>query len=153
MSEGLSGAGFVILGAVFFGILFFLVFMRRVESKRIESKFDKKNIIFSSYGVNYFGLVSESGGPARSSGILTLLKDGIYYRARFTRRELYIRRQSITSIRIVETYKGKPLYQKAVAIGFINDEGRDDTAVFRIPYPDQWIGAIKFNLLTMDKKQ
>lgn len=152
-TEGFSGVSLGILGAIFFGILFFLVLMRRIESKRIERKFDEKNIVISSFGVNYFGLTSESGGPARSSGILVLLKDGIYYHARFVKRELYIWGKSITSIRIVETHKGKPLYQKVVAIGFINTEGKEDTAAFRIPYPDQWIGAIKNNLISTDTQQ
>jgi hypothetical protein len=148
MAAGLSGVGMVSLAVVFFGVLFFLVFMRKIESKRIENKFDRKNIIVSSYGVNYFGLSSERGGPARSSGILVLLRDGIFYRARFAKKELFIPGCSITSIRIVETHKGRPLYQKAVAIDFLSKEGKNDTAAFRIPYPDQWIGAIKNNLIS-----
>jgi len=139
--------GWGIFAALFFGLLVFIVLMRRVESRRIEKRFDKDSIIISSYGVNYFGLSSEAGGPARSAGTLVLLKDGIYYRARFRKKELFIPGDAITAIRIVETHKGKPLYQKAIAVVFRRDKD-EVSACFRIPFPDQWIGAIRKNLLT-----
>ena len=147
MSEGIGIVGWGIFSALFFGLLVFIVLMRRVESRRIENKFKKESIIISSYGVNYFGLSSEPGGPARSAGTLVLLRDGLYYRARFRKKELFIPGDAITAIRIVETHKGKPLYQKVVAIVFRQDEN-EVSACFRIPFPDQWIGAIRKNLLS-----
>lgn len=140
-------AGWIFLSIVFFTILAFMVVMRRIESSRIEKKFNGKDIVITSYGVNYFGLSSEKGRIPRSSGILVLLKDAIYYRARFTRRELLIPGKSIRALKIVETHKGKPLYQKSIAIDFINNNGNLDTAAFRIPFPAQWLGAIKKYLL------
>jgi len=139
-------AGWGILALFFFGAVALLMFMRRFESKRIEKAFEKDRVIITGFGINYFGLSSEKGGPARSSGVLVLLKDGIYYRGRFSKRELYIPKESIRSISIVDTQKGRPLYQRAVAIGFIDGQGREVSAVFRLPYPDRWITAIKRNL-------
>lgn len=147
MAEGIGMVGWGIFTALFFGLLVFIVLMRRVESRRIERRFKTESIVISSYGVNYFGLSSEPGGPARSAGTLVLLKDGIFYRARFRKKELFIPGNAITAIRIVETHKGKPLYQKAVAIVFRRDEN-EVSACFRIPFPDQWIGAIRKNLLS-----
>ncbi len=140
-------AGWIFLSIVFFAVLAFLVIMRRIESSRIERKFNKDEVVITSYGVNYFGLSSEKGRIPRSSGILVLLKDAIYYRARFSKRELLIPGKSIRSLKIVETHKGKPLYQKSIAIDFINNDGTLDTAAFRIPFPAQWLGAIKRYLL------
>jgi len=143
---GWSG-GWAVLALLFFGIIFFLFFMRRIEAGRIEKKFNAGRVIITSYGVNYFGLRSEKGGPARSTGALVLLKDGVYYRARFSKKELFIPAGAITSILIVGSHKGKPLYQHAVSIVFLNKQGKEDSAVFRMPFPGQWIEAIKMNLL------
>jgi len=134
--------GWIFLGIIFFIALVYLVVMRRVESGRIEKKFEKKDILLTSYGVNYFGLSSEESRLLRSSGVLVLLKSGLYYRAKFLKRELFIPGSRIKALRVVEFHKGKPLYQKAVAIDFINKDGNPDTAVFRIPFPDKWLGAI-----------
>jgi hypothetical protein len=139
-------AGWGILALFFFGAVALLIFMRRFESKRIEKAFEKDRVIITGFGINYFGLSSEKGGPARSSGVLVLLRDGIYYRGRFSKRELYIPKESIKSISIVDTHKGRPLYQRAVAIRFIDGQGREVSAAFRLPYPDRWITAIKRNL-------
>lgn len=139
-------AGWGILALFFFGAVALLMFMRRFESKRIEKAFERERVIITGFGINYFGLSSEKGGPARSSGVLVLLKDGIYYHGRFSKRELYIPKESIRSINIVDTHKGRPLYQRAVAIRFIDGQGREVSAAFRLPYPDRWITAIKRNL-------
>jgi hypothetical protein len=146
MVEQMGPAGLGILALFFFGGVAILVLMRRYESKRIERAFEKDRVILTGFGINYFGLSTEKGAPARSSGVLVLLKDGIYYRGRFSRKELYIPNESIRSIRIVETHKGRPLYQRAVSIGFIDGNGREVSAAFRLPYPDRWINAIRRNL-------
>lgn len=136
----------IVLGPLFAIIIVYLIVVRRIESIRIERKFPKENVLLTSYGVNYYGLRSEPGGPARSSGALVLLKDELYYRARFSKRELSIPIDSITSIDITEAHKGKALYTKAIQFRFETGEGGEDAAVFRIPYPDRWIVATRGNL-------
>ena len=145
--EGITNPNWLIFALIFIGIIFYLAYMRQRESKRITDKFDKREIIITSFGVNYYGLESEPGGPLRSSGALVLLKDGIYYRARFTKRELLIPGSSITYIGVTNVHKGKDLHQSVVVLQFLNQDGKDEKAAFRIPYPAQWVAAIKSNLL------
>ena len=143
----------IILGPLFAVAIVYLVVVRRMETARIERKFPKEEVLLSSFGVNYYGLRSEPGGPARSSGVLVLLKDALYYRARFSKRELTIPIDSITTIDITEAHKGKPLYTKAIQFRFEGGEGREDAAVFRIPYPDRWIVATRGNLRLRNAKR
>lgn len=145
--EGLTNPSWLIFALLFLGIVFFLAYNRQRETRRIAQKFEKSRIIISSFAVNFFGLESEPGGPLRSSGVLVLLKDGLYYRARFANRELFIPGSAITYIGVTDTHKKKPLHQNVVVLQFLNNDGKEDKAAFRIPYPAQWISAIKANLL------
>ena len=145
--EGITNPNWLIFALIFLGIIFYLAYMRQRETKRITDKFDKEQIVITSFGVNYYGLESEPGGPLRSAGALVLLKDGIYYRARYAKRELHIPGSAITYIGMTNVHKDKDLHQSIVVVQFLNPEGREERAAFRIPYPGQWISAIKSNLL------
>ena len=145
--EGLTNPNWLVFALLFIGIVFFLAYMRQMETKRISRKFQKDRIVITSFGVNYYGLQSEPGGPLRSAGALVLLKDGLYYRARFADRELYIPGPAVTYIGVTDMHKDKPLHQTVVAIRFLNEQGKEEKAAFRIPYPAQWVQAIKANLL------
>ncbi|UCF97767.1 MAG: hypothetical protein JSV89_21765 [Spirochaetaceae bacterium] len=145
--QGFTNPNWLIFALLFLGIIFYLAYMRQRETKRITDKFDKGEIIITSFGVNYYGLESEPGGPLRSAGALVLLKDGIYYRARYANRELHIPGSAITYIGVTNVHKGKDLHQTVVVLQFLNQEGKEDKAAFRIPYPAQWVAAIKSNLL------
>jgi hypothetical protein len=145
--EGITNPSWLIFALLFLGVIFYLAYMRQRETKRITDKFDKERIVITSFGVNYYGLESEPGGPLRSAGALVLLKDGIYYRARFARRELHIPGSAITYIGVTNVHKGKDLHQTVVVLQFLSPEGREERAAFRIPYPGQWVSAIKKNLL------
>jgi hypothetical protein len=145
--EGITNPNWLIFALLFIGIVFYLAYMRQRETKRITDKFDKDQIIITSFGVNYYGLESEPGGPLRSAGALVLLKGGIYYRARYAKRELYIPSSAITYIGVTNVHKKKDLHQTVVVLQFLSQEGREEKAAFRIPYPGQWVGAIKSNLL------
>jgi hypothetical protein len=147
VAERFSNPNWLIFAVLFILIMFYLVYMRQRETKRIADKFDKDRIVITSFGVNYYGLESEPGGPLRSAGALVLLKDGIYYRARFANRELYIPGSVITYIGVTNVHKGKDLHQSVVVLQFLSEEGREDKAAFRMPYPAQWVAAIKSNLL------
>jgi hypothetical protein len=145
--EGLTNPSWLVFAAVFLGILLLLVVLRNREARRISEKFPRERIVLTSFGVNYFGLESEPGRPLRSIGALVLLKDSLYYRARFANRELTIPGAAITHIGITDTHKGKPLHQHVVAVRFLNQEGREEKAAFRIPLPAQWTAAIKATLI------
>lgn len=152
MSGGSSFPMWIVLAPLFAAVIVYLVLVRRMETRRIERRFAGREIVLSSFGVNYYGLRSEPGGPARSSGALVLTKDSIYYRARFSKRELTIPVGSLTTIDIVETFKGRPLYTKAIQFRFELPDNREEAAVFRIPYPDRWIVATRGNLTLRHKR-
>jgi len=145
--EGFTNSSWLIFALIFLGVIFYLAYMRQRESKRIADKFDKNEIIITSFGVNYYGLESEPGGPLRSAGALVLLKNGLYYRARFAKRELHIPGSAITYIGVTNAHKGKDLHQAVVVVQFLNPEGKEERAAFRMPYPSQWVAAIKSNQL------
>jgi hypothetical protein len=142
-----ANPNWLIFAVLFILVMFYLVYMRQRESKRIADKFDNNEIIITSFGVNYYGLESEPGGPLRSAGALVLLKSGIYYRARYAKRELLIPGSAITYIGVSNVHKGKDLHQTVVILQFLSQDGKEDKAAFRVPYPAQWIAAIKSNLL------
>ncbi len=147
VAEGLTNPSWLTFAIVFLGIIFYLAYMRQRETRRITRKFPREQIVLTGFGVNYYGLESEPGRPLRSSGALVLLRDALYYRARFSRVELTIPGAAITYIGVTDTHKNKPLHQNVVAIRFMNAEGREEKAAFRIPYPAQWVTAIKANLI------
>jgi hypothetical protein len=138
-----SNYNWLIFTAGFFGIIAFLAIMRRVETNRITQKFKQEDIYMMSFGVNYFGLESDPGKVINSSGAMVLAKEGLYYRARYSSRELFIPGGTITNIEVDNTHKGKDLHQYALAIVFINNNGKVDRAAFRVPHPNKWTTAIK----------
>lgn len=152
MNAGASFPMWVVLGPFFAAVIVYLVIVRRIEAQRIERKFPHGEVLLSSFGVNCYGLRSEPGGPARSSGALVLSKEMIYYRARFSKRELTIPIDSITTIDIIESFKGRPLYTKAIQFRFERADG-EEAAAFRIPYPDRWIVATRGNLRLRGKER
>jgi len=146
-----SNTNWIYFVIAFVGIIAYIASMQRVESRRIVNKFSQGAVMFMSFGVNYFGLESEPGGPARSTGTLAFIKDGLYYRARHANRELFIPGGTITNIEIIDQHKGKPLHQKVVGIIFLNQEGKVDRAAFRIPHPARWVDAIKSRFMSGEK--
>ncbi len=138
-----SDNSWIIFIIIFGGLIGYIAIMQRVESARILKKFDRTSIILMSFGVNYFGLESEPGRPARSTGCLVLSLDGLYYRARHTNRELTIPGGTITNIEVIDVHKGKSLHQKVIGINFLNPDGKVDRAAFRIPHPARWVDTIK----------
>ena len=146
-------SGWIFFGVLFIGALVFLAVMRRVETKRIFTKFKEDDILMTAFGVNYFGLESEKGGPARSAGAIVLTKTGLWYRARFKNLEIFIPGNTITRVGVTDTHKGKPLHQNALSIVFINEKKVLDKAAFRIPYPDRWYGGLNNLFLKPNAQQ
>jgi hypothetical protein len=145
--EGLTNPNWLVFALLFLAVLLYLAYMRNREARRISEKFPREQIVLTSFGVNYYGLESEPGGPLRSTGALVLLRDALYYRARFAKRELTIPGAAITHIGVTDSHKGKPLHQYVVAIRFLNAEGKEEKVAFRMPLPAQWTAAIKATLI------
>ena len=145
--EGITNPNWLVFAVLFLAVLLYLAILRNREARRISEKFPRDQIVLTSFGVNYYGLESEPGRPLRSIGALVLLRDSLYYRARFANRELTIPGAAITHIGVTDTHKGKPLHQYVVAIRFLDPDGKEQKAAFRIPLPAQWTAAIKATLI------
>ena len=133
---------FIFFG-IFMAVIAFLAVIRQIETRRIFTKFSKDEVLMLSFGVNFFGVDSEPGRPDKSSGALVLTKEGLYYRARYAKREFFIPGQNLVKLEVIEYLKGRPLNQKAVGFFFKNADGERDLAAFRIPHSAQWARAIK----------
>ncbi len=132
----------LVVGGLFMGVLFIISFVRNSEAKRLRRRLGEGNIVLSGYNVHFYGVESEEGKPLRSMGALALSGEGLFYRARYSKRELFITGIQITSITATDDFKGKNMYGNIVAINFINEKGEKDRAAFRIPYPERWSKAL-----------
>lgn len=137
----------LIIAVVFCGIIGYISWMRWQDRKWIEARFGSRTRLAISFGVNYFGSVSEPGKPRRSSGFLLLLSDQLFYRSRVKKIELEIPGARIKRVYHDRTHKGVDLHQSLVKIDFLNDQNQQDTAAFKVPYPPQWMQAIENTLL------
>jgi hypothetical protein len=117
------------------------------EAARIRRKFPREKIVRTGFGITFFGLDSEPGAPQRILGALVLLRDGLYFRARVTNRELYIPGAAILHIGLTDTHRNRTLRQYVVAIRFRTPEGKGETAAFRFLRPAPWVSAIQATLL------
>ena len=86
----LGGGQWLIVAAAFFGFLACAAWIRYRDRRWIERRFGRDRVRAVSFGVNYFGREAEPGGPRRSSGLLLLLPDRLFYRSRLAGLELEI---------------------------------------------------------------
>jgi hypothetical protein len=140
------------IAIIFLGIILYVFWIRRQDHKWIEKRFSGSNILVMSFGVNFFGIASESGKLCKSSGFLLLLSDRLFYRSRMTKREFEIMGSRITGVTHGNSIRGIDLNQSVMKITFLDDEKKTDTAAFRVPYPPQWIRAIE-NLVKKKARQ
>ncbi|HAK46644.1 MAG TPA: hypothetical protein DCO79_12095 [Spirochaeta sp.] len=137
----------VALGVVIFGIVLLMAFIRYIESQRLSKKYPDDEIILASFGVTWFGQESKIDKPIRKTGAIALVKNGIYYRSRFSGLETFIPGNSIKTIGTTDFFCDKPLNDTVVQIAFKNDEGELDRMAFRIPSPAKWILLLQKTLL------
>lgn len=142
---------YFLAGAFIFAVFFFMWFLQR-DMKKVRKKFNEKDIVIASYGVRFYGLASEPGGLLNSGGQMILLKSGLYYKGRFDKRELFISKGDLLSIAVTDFHKGEPTIGKCLAFYFTNKDGKIDRAAFELPYPKQWVDAIKFYSESENKK-
>jgi hypothetical protein len=144
--------GNLIIALIFFGIIAYIAWVRWRDRRWIEERFGSQKILAMSFGINYFGRAAEPGSPRRSSGVLLLLSDRLFYRSRIKKIELEIPASSISRVYHDRSHKGIDLHQSLVKIDFINSKNEKDTAAFKVPYPPQWMQAIENNLLKKSKR-
>ncbi len=145
-AQDLSDPAWRTTALLLLGMILLIVALRLWEAFRIRRKFPRENIVRTGYGITFFGLDSEPGAPQRILGALVLLRDGLYFRARVTKRELYIPGKAILHLSLSNTHRGRTLRQYVVAIRFRTPEGKGETAAFRFLRPTPWISAIQATL-------
>ena len=150
--NSLGNHGWVLFAFLFIGVLVFLAWLRWRERRWIADRFKEKQPIVESFGVGYFGCDSEPGNPRRSKGFLLLMNDRMFYRSRFSGIELDIPGDRITRVHHGNSHKGADLHQSVMKIDFLNEDGIADCAAFRVPYPPQWIQAIRKTFRIEEKK-
>jgi hypothetical protein len=148
--EALLQQGWLLVGFVLVGVIFLIAWMRGRDRRWIADRFGQDRIVIMSFGVNYFGRIREAGGPRRSSGFLLLLRDRLFYRSRLTGLELEIPGDRLVRVYPDRSHKGVDLHQSVVKVEFFDEQGRRDAAAFRVPYPPQWIDAIKATLISAE---
>jgi len=133
----------LLIGGGFVAIVLAIAFVRNRESARLLNRFGKDAIMLSALGVYYHGRKNEPGVPLRSVGALALTQEGLYYRARYLSRELWIPGARISSLSVASEFKGKNMYENIVLIHFVDEAGAHDSAGFKIPHPERWSSAIR----------
>lgn len=137
-----------LIGGAFIAIVLIIATTRNRETARLQSLLQDKEVILSTLGVYYHGRESEPGRPLRSLGALALTTEGLYFRSRLFKREIFIPGSRLTSLSVVSEFKGKNMYENIVAVNFIGDDGKRDRVGFKIPFPERWSAAINAHFLT-----
>ncbi len=141
----MSNLPYFLIAVLFIFALVFFAWFRQRDARNVRERF--KDILIATYGVQYFGRESEKGDLLDSSGQLLFLKQGLFYRGRFDKRELMIPKEKLISVAVTDHHKGKLTYQVCLAIYFMNENEIIDRAAFTIPYPKQFIEAINHYFL------
>lgn len=136
----MSNLPYFLIAVLFIFALVLFAWFKQRDARNVRERF--KDILIATYGVQYFGRESEKGDLLDSSGQLLFLKQGLFYRGRFDKRELMIPKEKLISVAVTDHHKGKLTYQVCLAIYFINENEIIDRAAFTIPYPKQFIEAI-----------
>jgi hypothetical protein len=142
---------YILASAFIFAIVFFKWFLQR-DMKKVRGMFKEEDIVIASYGVHFYGLASEPGGIIDSGGQMILLKNGLYYKGRFDKRELFISAKDLVSIAVTDFHKNEPTIMKCLAFYFTGSGGKIDRAAFELPRPKEWVDAIKYYFENENKK-
>lgn len=134
--------------AVFFGIIGYIAWIRYRDRRWIDNRFGLNRARAMSFGVNVYVVANQTGKAKTSSGFLLLLPDRLFFRSRSARLELDIPAKKIARVYHGTTLKGVDLHQSVVKIDYIDPDNQKETAAFKVPYPPQWISAIKNSLTT-----
>jgi len=146
MATTFANQHWIFIALIFFGFLGYIVFLRWQDQRWINKKYGSDNVRTISYGVNYYGRTSDEGKVSRSTGVLVLLTDRLYFRSRRARLEIEIQGGKVLKVYHDVRHRGEELHQSLMMIEFINENKRKDTAAFKVPYPPQWIQSVQSTL-------
>jgi hypothetical protein len=133
--------------AIVFGIIFYVSWRRYKDKKWINKRFGANQILAMSFGIIFF-TINSRGSIIKNNGFLLLLSDRLFFKSRSSKIELEILKENIKNIYHSAAHKGIDINQSVINIDFLTKDKKTDSAAFKVPYPPQWLGAIKsaFNL-------
>lgn len=135
----------LVLLLVLTGALLVLVVLRRKSAASPSRRFERQAVIRRTSGVWFLGLESE-GGNIRGPGTLILARDGLHFQARTERRELFIPGSTIVYLGCSLSFRERTLEREALIVHYLNAQGRQEEAGFRVPAPGRWAAAFKAGL-------
>jgi hypothetical protein len=142
MANTFTNQHWILIAFIFFGFLCYIAILRWQDQRWIHKKYGSDNVRATSYGVSFYGRTSDEGKIRRSTGVLVLLTDRLYFRSRRARLEIEIPGDKLLNVYHDVRHRGEELHQSLMMIEFINENNRKDTAAFKVPYPPQWIQAV-----------
>ena len=137
----------LVVGAAVAGGVLGLVLVRRRLVRRIEAELGKGKVLLVTN--SRLRILQEARARARllDSGVLILLRNGLYYHAWFNRKEVFIPGPAITYIGVSDAKSEAAAARGAVVLRFLNASGKEDGVSIRLLAPDQWVSAIKTHLI------
>jgi hypothetical protein len=135
------------LGAAVAGVLCGIAFVRWRLVRRVKSEIGAEKILLVTTA--RLAPLAEDGNPARrtNTGILMLLKNGLYFHSWLGQKEFFVSGPAITYIGVADKACGNAMVRPAVVLKFLNSLGKEDGVYLRLLSPDQWVGAIKTHLI------
>jgi hypothetical protein len=135
------------LGAAVAGLLCGMAFVRWRLVRRVKIEIGAEKILLAT--TSRLALLAEGGKPAHrmNTGILMLLKNGLYFHSWLGGKEFFVSGPAITYIGVADNASGGAMVRPAVVLKFLNSLGKEDGVYLRLLSPDQWVGAIKTHLI------
>lgn len=141
----------LLIALVFFGVMGYVVWIRWRDRIWIERHYGLKTARIMSFGVNYFGTRSRPATRRPSSGFLLLLPDRLVYRSRLAKQLIEIPGDQISHVTHGNSLGGVELHQSVVKITFDDPDKGMEAVAFRVPYPPQWIAAIRASFVASEE--
>lgn len=138
---------------IFFGAIGYIALIRWRDRVWIDRQYGLHTAKMMSFGVSYFGLASDPGRRRHSSGFLILLPDRLVFRSRFKQVNIEVIGDQITGISHGNSHGGVKLHQPVIKIAFQTSENKRDAVAFKVPYPAQWMTAIKTGFIDSKSNQ
>ena len=108
------------------------------RKREILAKFQKEEILEISLFSNFYGIASKKFKQIRGNGVLILTKDEIFFGMFIPKIEIKIPLNSIIEIKTPKWFLGKTRFRPTLAIVFINEEGKADSAAWEIRNLEKW---------------
>lgn len=137
----------LLIAVAFFGAMGYVAWIRWRDRLWIDRRYGLNTARVISFGVSYFGTASRPAIRRPSSGFLLLLPDCLIYRSRLAKQLVEIPGDRITHVTHGKTLAGIDLHQSVVKIVFHDADMKEEAVAFKVPYPPQWISAIRDSFL------